>query len=231
MVRAEAGCGNRCRCDQRVAQTRVEWFHSRRGAGPVVQAAVKGLGSFSECHRRPQLKQTYCRMINPLCRSVAVSTRRVPPHFLHRSWFDIVRRRYTTSDSEHTGEVPMWLKLVPNGSEESPGITGPGLGKAMSGKSDKLPLGGPASLFRRSGWARTPSPFSNYGPILDKMSLALARRHLSRADRVALFLRDRTFAIARARKELDYNPLVPIQRTIRATAEWFQAQGHLLRLA
>src|SRR4051812_20859425 len=89
-------------------------------AGPVTdlfQAAVKGLGSFSECQRRPQLKQTYCRMINPLCRSVAVSARGVPPHFLHLISFGILSRWYTPSHRNHTGKGPISVHRFPAGYE------------------------------------------------------------------------------------------------------------------
>jgi hypothetical protein len=46
-------------------------------------AAVIGRG-FAHSERRPQLKHTYCSMISPVNRSMAVSTRRVPWHFPHR---------------------------------------------------------------------------------------------------------------------------------------------------
>jgi nucleoside-diphosphate-sugar epimerase len=62
---------------------------------------------------------------------------------------------------------------------------------------------------------------------LDRMAVALIGRKLPRADRLALFLGDRTFDITRARQELGYVPRISTKETIRRMAEWFRAQGHL----
>src|SRR5262245_49332740 len=43
-----------------------------------------GLGAFSGYQRRPQLKHTYCRITTPVCRSTAVSARRLPWHLWQR---------------------------------------------------------------------------------------------------------------------------------------------------
>ena len=66
--------------------------------------------------------------------------------------------------------------------------------------------------------------------ILDKIAVALIGRQLPRADRLALFLGDRTFNIGRARVELGYIPRINTRDTIHRMAEWFRAQGHLPRL-
>lgn len=66
--------------------------------------------------------------------------------------------------------------------------------------------------------------------VLDKMAVALIGRKLPRADRLALFLGDRTFDITRARQELGYAPRVRTKDTIRRMADWFRAQGYLPRL-
>jgi nucleoside-diphosphate-sugar epimerase len=62
---------------------------------------------------------------------------------------------------------------------------------------------------------------------LDRMAVALIGRQLPRADRLALFLGDRTFDIARARQELGYVPRIDLKDTIHRMAEWFRALGHL----
>jgi nucleoside-diphosphate-sugar epimerase len=66
--------------------------------------------------------------------------------------------------------------------------------------------------------------------VLDKMAVALIGRKLPRADRLALFLGDRTFDISRARQELGYVPRISTKDTIRRMAEWFRVQGYLPRL-
>lgn len=66
--------------------------------------------------------------------------------------------------------------------------------------------------------------------VLDRMAVALIGRQLPRADRLALFLGDRTFDISRSRQELDYVPRVRTKDTIRRMADWFRAQGYLPRL-
>lgn len=65
--------------------------------------------------------------------------------------------------------------------------------------------------------------------VLDRMAVALIGRKLPRADRLALFLGDRTFDITRARQELGYVPRISTKDTIRRMAEWFRAQGYLPR--
>ena len=65
---------------------------------------------------------------------------------------------------------------------------------------------------------------------LDKFAVSLFGRKLPRADRLALFLGDRTFDIGRARQELHYVPRIHTKETIRRTAEWFRAQGYLPRI-
>lgn len=62
---------------------------------------------------------------------------------------------------------------------------------------------------------------------LDRVAVALIGRKLPRADRLALFIGDRTFDISRARQELDYVPRIVVKDTIHRMAEWFRAQGHL----
>jgi len=66
--------------------------------------------------------------------------------------------------------------------------------------------------------------------VLDRMAVALIGRKLPRADRLAMFLGDRTFDIARARQELGYVPRINTKGTIHRMAEWFRAHGHLPRL-
>jgi nucleoside-diphosphate-sugar epimerase len=66
--------------------------------------------------------------------------------------------------------------------------------------------------------------------VLDRMAVALIGRKLPRADRLAMFLGDRTFDIARSRQELGYVPRIGTNDTIHRMAEWFRANGHLPRL-
>lgn len=65
--------------------------------------------------------------------------------------------------------------------------------------------------------------------VLDRMAVSLIGRKLPRADRLALFLGDRTFEISRARQELGYAPRIGTKDTIHRMAEWFRAHGHLPR--
>lgn len=65
---------------------------------------------------------------------------------------------------------------------------------------------------------------------LDRLVVALTGHKLPRADRLAMFLGDRTFDISRAKQQLEYNPKVKTKDTIHRMAEWFRAQGHLPRL-
>jgi nucleoside-diphosphate-sugar epimerase len=64
---------------------------------------------------------------------------------------------------------------------------------------------------------------------LDRMAVSLIGRKLPRADRLALFLGDRTFDISRARQELGYAPRIGSKDTIHRMAEWFRVHGHLPR--
>lgn len=66
--------------------------------------------------------------------------------------------------------------------------------------------------------------------VLDRIAVALIGRKLPRADRLAIFLGDRTFDISRARQELGYIPRISTRDTIRRLAEWFRVQGYLPRL-
>ena len=96
----------------------------------VQAAAVIGRG-FAHSERRPQLKHTYCSMISPVNRSMAVSTRRVPWHFPHRVVCSLcIPQGYANrlgspigeTASAHgfdTGFIPMSI-VFPN-SEISPG--------------------------------------------------------------------------------------------------------------
>jgi len=65
---------------------------------------------------------------------------------------------------------------------------------------------------------------------INNFAVSLIGRQLPRADRIALFLGDRTFDIARAREELGYVPRIPTKNSIHDMAEWFRAEGHLSRL-
>jgi nucleoside-diphosphate-sugar epimerase len=66
--------------------------------------------------------------------------------------------------------------------------------------------------------------------VLDRIAVALIGRKLPRADRLALFLGDRTFDITRARQELGYVPRISMKDTIHRMAEWYRAQGYLPRV-
>ncbi len=66
---------------------------------------------------------------------------------------------------------------------------------------------------------------------LDELAVSLMGRKLPRADRLALFLGDRTFDISRARQELGFVPRIPTKDSIHRMADWFRAQGYLRRLA
>jgi nucleoside-diphosphate-sugar epimerase len=66
--------------------------------------------------------------------------------------------------------------------------------------------------------------------VLDGLACTLLGRKLPRADRLAIFLGDRSFDISRARGELGYSPQIPVRETIHRLAEWFRSQGHLPRL-
>ncbi len=70
------------------------------------------------------------------------------------------------------------------------------------------------------------APFHLYR-MLDKAAVALFGRKLPRADRLALFLGDRTFDISRARHDLQFDPQIGTRDTIARMAEWFRAHGHL----
>jgi nucleoside-diphosphate-sugar epimerase len=62
---------------------------------------------------------------------------------------------------------------------------------------------------------------------LNGIALALLGRELPRANRIAIFLGDRTFDISRARQELGYMPQISLRDTIRGMAEWYRIQGVL----
>jgi nucleoside-diphosphate-sugar epimerase len=62
---------------------------------------------------------------------------------------------------------------------------------------------------------------------LDRIAVAWLGRKLPRADRLAIFLGDRTFDVSRARHELGYSPRIPLRDTVGRLAEWFRSQGHL----
>jgi nucleoside-diphosphate-sugar epimerase len=49
--------------------------------------------------------------------------------------------------------------------------------------------------------------------------------------RVAFFVKDRAFSIERARRELGYQPRVPLDEGVRRTAAWYFEAGHLHRAA
>jgi nucleoside-diphosphate-sugar epimerase len=49
--------------------------------------------------------------------------------------------------------------------------------------------------------------------------------------RVEFFVKPRAFTIAKARRELGYNPRITPEEGLRRTAEWYFAQGHLVRSA
>ncbi len=66
--------------------------------------------------------------------------------------------------------------------------------------------------------------------VLDGIAVSLIGRKLPRADRLALFLGDRTFDLSRARRELGYVPRIHPRETIHRMAEWYRAQGILPRV-
>jgi nucleoside-diphosphate-sugar epimerase len=63
--------------------------------------------------------------------------------------------------------------------------------------------------------------------VLDMITSTVIGRRLPRADRLALFLGDKSFDISRGRQELGYVPKVNPRETIRRTADWFRTQGYL----
>lgn len=64
---------------------------------------------------------------------------------------------------------------------------------------------------------------------LDRIAVAWLGRKLPRADRLAIFLGDRTFDVSRARHELGYSPRIDLRATVRRLADWFRNQGYLPR--
>ena len=63
--------------------------------------------------------------------------------------------------------------------------------------------------------------------MLNSLVYAVVRRELPRADRLNLFLGDRSFDISRARAELGYQPRVSAAEIVRQTANWYRSQGYL----
>jgi len=63
--------------------------------------------------------------------------------------------------------------------------------------------------------------------VLDRLAYSLMDLRLPRADRLPLFLGDRSFDISRARQELGYVPRVGTRETIHRMAEWFRDEGCL----
>jgi nucleoside-diphosphate-sugar epimerase len=64
---------------------------------------------------------------------------------------------------------------------------------------------------------------------LDRIAVACIGRKLPRADRLAIFLGDRTFDISRASRELGYRPRIRTRETVGRLAEWFRDHGYLPR--
>jgi dihydroflavonol-4-reductase len=63
--------------------------------------------------------------------------------------------------------------------------------------------------------------------LLNSVTFALTGRELPRADRLNLFLGDRSFDITRARNELGYSPQTTAKALVRSTAEWYRSRGWL----
>ncbi|NCR23510.1 MAG: NAD-dependent epimerase/dehydratase family protein [Microcystis aeruginosa L111-01] len=62
---------------------------------------------------------------------------------------------------------------------------------------------------------------------LNRLSYKLTGNLLPKADRIDLFLGDRSYNLSRARRELNYNPQISAEETIHLTADWFRDQGYL----
>lgn len=63
--------------------------------------------------------------------------------------------------------------------------------------------------------------------VLNSAVYAVSRRELPRADRLNLFLGDRSFNIGKARAELGFEPGVSAQALVRMTADWYRSRGWL----
>jgi nucleoside-diphosphate-sugar epimerase len=63
--------------------------------------------------------------------------------------------------------------------------------------------------------------------MLNSLVYAVSGRELPRADRLNLFLGDRSFDISRARKELGYQPGISAAEIVSQTAEWYRSRGYL----
>jgi nucleoside-diphosphate-sugar epimerase len=63
--------------------------------------------------------------------------------------------------------------------------------------------------------------------MLDSIVYAAFRRELPRADRLNLFLSDRSFDISRAATDLDYHPRSSARDVVRQTVKWYRSQGYL----
>ncbi|MBC1196446.1 NAD-dependent epimerase/dehydratase family protein [Microcystis aeruginosa BLCCF158] len=62
---------------------------------------------------------------------------------------------------------------------------------------------------------------------LNRLTYQLTGYLLPKADRIDLFLGDRSYNLSRARQELNYNPQISPEETIHRTADWFRHQGYL----
>ncbi|MBC7925996.1 MAG: NAD(P)-dependent oxidoreductase [Bryobacteraceae bacterium] len=101
----------------------------------------------------------------------------------------------------------------------------------MSGK-DALPLSALVNLIRdETGGAplQEPLPSTPLGMYrtLDRIAYRFSRRRLPKADRLDFFLGDRTFDNTAAQRDLGYAPEMTASQIVRATAEWFRAEGLL----
>jgi nucleoside-diphosphate-sugar epimerase len=70
------------------------------------------------------------------------------------------------------------------------------------------------------------APLAAYG-MLQRVAMRLSGRSLPRFGRVEFFLGDRTFDIARARRELGYAPRIDLESSVARTASWFREKGLL----
>ncbi|MCS6813058.1 MAG: NAD-dependent epimerase/dehydratase family protein [Cyanobacteria bacterium] len=64
--------------------------------------------------------------------------------------------------------------------------------------------------------------------LLNYLSYRITGHRLPKADRLDLFLGDRSYDLSRARQELGYEPHISPQATIHRTVEWFRDQGYFL---
>jgi nucleoside-diphosphate-sugar epimerase len=70
------------------------------------------------------------------------------------------------------------------------------------------------------------APLAAYG-ALQRIAMKLAGRSLPRFGYVEFYLGDRTFDIARARRDLGYAPRIDLQSSIARTASWFRERDLL----